>query len=646
MQLNRASTYEVENTQPVIGKTAVSVYNVSHTMRMLAETTYSHPIDAVVRETIANAVDACKNQKPIKIVCPSVLEPNFKVRDFGVGMTEEFFLDGYSKLGFSTKSASNEEIGGFGQGRFAPFAYKGCDVFYVRSVKDGKWFLGAIERDENFEVFVSVHSRGNSDEENGTEIIVPVLKADYTGFQVSVSKYTEFLTVKPICTVEPNQSRVAVEGKGWTIHGFEYSGSNFRAVMGGIPYRLSLQQIGVGTPLYGSVHSATFFFDIGDLAVSNSREELRYDNQTKAVLKHHISEMRAEIEARIETRGKQLKTEWEHWTDPEITALKTAIGTHVAHNLYCRAQGGVILAQSVLAARNSQGYSNAKEKCIRVTGNREFKIFVADIPRWRSRYVHLLQTAGWADNAYVIVVRGMNTLNTFLGGAPHTLMSQLLEPPKVVRPKVVSGTPKEKRKTKLFRYNGDAFQLDRYVTSYTGHEVYVPLDLTVIQDEYKTLFSMLPGLVRRKLVGVPRADLKVAEQAGWVRFDDWLRQSVTQRELEAYTVWVQIRHELERGYEAVTRAHVLAVDGFMPPPFMHNAYHVFQMLSFLKDLADKKWKYKVMLYLGCPPLCDNSLEFNTAWKAFRKAHPVFHKALDHNTFDAFGAFPEEVCRLL
>ncbi len=614
MLVNRALDYEVESTQPVLGKTAVSVYNVSHTMRMLAETTYAKPVEAVVRETIANALDACRNRVPIKIITPNLLEPNFKVRDFGTGMTEEFFLDGYSKLGYSTKSASNDAIGGWGQGRFAPFAYKGCDVFYVRSVKDGQFFVGTIERNADFEVFVSIQTRGETEEPNGTEIIIPVLHSDHIQFREAIAKYTEFLDPKPDCSVPPDETPALLEGDGWRITRIaNYQGTKFRAVMGGIPYAFDNSIC-----LMGEVNGADLMFEIGELAVSNSRESLRYDDATKKAIKARIEEIKKELTVRQAARIAQLKTKWEEWTDSELVQLNSAISYHTTKTLEFRAISGVLLAHDLAIACESNGLSRKIEKRIRLAPNNRFTFYVADHPKWRSRYVeHLESLIDATDNQYVVVVKYEGALNAF-GNPPFIKCSELPEPKKEIVARHAAAV-REKRTTKMFEFSCDEFR--EIKADFSGHKIYVPLAVTKVTEELQKAFELYP-CDKSKLVGVPKADWKLAEKAGWTRFDDHFRQQITPEMVEGYTYWLQTLRMPQVGlHDALS----LAQQGFQPPPFMVAAYNVFRMLRLI---VAHRINFALMKHLGCPPNMDDPLSFKSMWKDFGEQHPILARLLN------------------
>ena len=92
----------------------------------LLRNNYSNPTLAVVREISANALDAnmeANVTRKVEVAVPSRLNPTFSVRDFGGGLSQDEVFNLYSKYGKSTKRNSNNYIGAFGIGKFAPLSY-------------------------------------------------------------------------------------------------------------------------------------------------------------------------------------------------------------------------------------------------------------------------------------------------------------------------------------------------------------------------------------------------------------------------------------------------------------------------------------------------------------------------------------------
>ena len=91
----------------------------------LLRNNYSNTQLAVIREISANALDAnveANAKRRIEVKLPTSMNPTFAVRDFGGGLSEEDVFGLYSKYGKSTKRQSNNYIGAFGIGKFAPLS--------------------------------------------------------------------------------------------------------------------------------------------------------------------------------------------------------------------------------------------------------------------------------------------------------------------------------------------------------------------------------------------------------------------------------------------------------------------------------------------------------------------------------------------
>ena len=88
---------------------------------------YNHPIRTMVQEYLSNAKDACievgKDSDAIEVTLPTSLNPQFCVRDYGVGMSDERVKDVFVRYGISTKRETNKQLGCFGIGAKSGWAY-------------------------------------------------------------------------------------------------------------------------------------------------------------------------------------------------------------------------------------------------------------------------------------------------------------------------------------------------------------------------------------------------------------------------------------------------------------------------------------------------------------------------------------------
>lgn len=152
---------------------------------------YEDPIEATVRETVSNGLDALAvafsgEKAEIQVETPSELNPVFTVSDNGVGMTYDDLKEIYSRYGASTKTDNFDQIGAYGLGAKAPLAYG--TQFTVTSVKDGIKTTIIVVREE-LTNYIRVIESGPSDEPTGTTVSVPVANDDINKFTQYVERY-------------------------------------------------------------------------------------------------------------------------------------------------------------------------------------------------------------------------------------------------------------------------------------------------------------------------------------------------------------------------------------------------------------------------------------------------------------------------
>lgn len=136
------------DSHAVIGGGEAKAFGMSNSAEfftILSDTLYRDKKLAVVREVICNAHDAhvmgkCLD-RPIEITLD---EKELVIKDFGPGISDEKMHPVYCIYGGSTKVDDATQIGGFGLGCKAPFAYS--DHFTVISCHDGVRSVYAISR--------------------------------------------------------------------------------------------------------------------------------------------------------------------------------------------------------------------------------------------------------------------------------------------------------------------------------------------------------------------------------------------------------------------------------------------------------------------------------------------------------------------
>lgn len=282
---------EVESS----GITASSVFGISlkdsaHIMTILRDTLYSDKVLAVLREYSSNAWDAHKMvgkpDLPIKIVLPTQMEPTLVIQDFGPGLSQSDVFDVYTQYGASTKRASNDAVGMLGIGSKSGFAYS--DSFTVISCHGGKRRTFVALLDETDKGTINLLHEEDCGSDTGVTIQIPIQPRDIYEFTDKAQKLFSYFTPRPdintdlppvqAAMAELTHGAIAEHGDGWI------------ALMGCVPYRINLDQItGPSAPNGGindyiSKLSGILKFNIGEVQVSASREELKYSTSTKAAL--------------------------------------------------------------------------------------------------------------------------------------------------------------------------------------------------------------------------------------------------------------------------------------------------------------------------------------------------------------------------
>lgn len=146
----------------------------------LTTSLYKDRLRAPVREILSNAIDIQNrigNKQPIEIKLPTPLDSQFRIRDFGSGLSKEDMLRLYSSLFSSDKHlARANEVGGFGVGAKSPFAY--TDAFTVESFHNGTRTIYSAFMDGNRAPQLLELYQEITIEPNGLAVSYPIVKAD------------------------------------------------------------------------------------------------------------------------------------------------------------------------------------------------------------------------------------------------------------------------------------------------------------------------------------------------------------------------------------------------------------------------------------------------------------------------------------
>lgn len=260
-------------------------------MDILGNKLYKHKIDSTVREILANAKDACfeaKVKTPIEVHIPTMLEPWFSIKDYGIGMTPETIVDVYANYGASTKRGTNDLIGGFGIGAKVASVYSG--QFTVTSVKDGYKSIYQFFKNEKGMPSNTCVYYESTKEPNGTEVKISANNAsDFSQFEHYLIKYGTWIDY-PIVTNKnlkfEKPEAIFTEPKFWIT---KNNVSPNILVVGGVPYPFEQRNYS-STQI--SEYRLVYFANIGEVDLIASREELEYTEKTKKYLMSVVDDIK------------------------------------------------------------------------------------------------------------------------------------------------------------------------------------------------------------------------------------------------------------------------------------------------------------------------------------------------------------------
>lgn len=298
---------------------------------------YSNPILSICREISCNARDAHREvgigDTPIQIQLPNSLEPFYKIKDFGPGISPDRMYNIYIQYTASSKRADNTQTGGFGLGAKTPFSYS--DSFNIVTIVNGIKYNYAAAIDETRVGKIVLLSKEETSETNGTEIVIPVKLEDFKKFITSTEIATRYWDVKPIIIGYDDNfswvtSKIIFEGSNWSINDFNsddsYQGySSYRGygtsrhakclvIIDGIEYSLDHENLGriPNSKFIDSIRgNLLIYFNIGELTLSANREQIHFDNQTIDKIASRFSSIFSEIKLKLNNSINECKNLWD-----------------------------------------------------------------------------------------------------------------------------------------------------------------------------------------------------------------------------------------------------------------------------------------------------------------------------------------------
>ena len=296
------------------------IRNSAKAFNILSSGLYANKIRAIIREYSCNAVDshveAGRASTPFDVHLPNSLEPWFAVRDYGVGLDEQQVRNIFTTYFESTKTATDELIGGLGLGSKSAFSY--TDNFTIVAIKHGiKRVFTAFINEQGVPSIAPMGEEETTDP-NGVEIRFAVENSyDFRKFYEEARFVYKHFALRPVVSggigefkfIEPEYAdRDIVPG----VHASASGQGQCVAIMGHIEYPL---QVPGNADLGGLEHllncGLTIEFGIGELDIQASREGLSYIPETIAAIKDKLEAVNAVLATKIAEEVGTITNEWE-----------------------------------------------------------------------------------------------------------------------------------------------------------------------------------------------------------------------------------------------------------------------------------------------------------------------------------------------
>lgn len=465
----------------------ISLDDSAHIMSILRDQVYTDKVLAVIREYSANAWDAHRDSGkpdlPIKVTIPTAMDPTLIIRDFGHGLSPESVFQIYTKYGRSTKRDSDVSVGMLGIGSKSGFAYS--DTFTITSYHGGKKRMYIAVLDQTNKGLINLMHEEDSDE-TGVEIKIAVRPQDIHEFETKAKEFFKHFNPRPTINIEIPPARTNKYNlKNGIIYDngqYEYTGNSWYAVMGCVPYRINLNQIRGRVPNFIDQLSGVLYFNIGDVQINASREELKYGDSTRAAL---VDKFNALIDEHVKTILDDIKRDSKNVWERRIKAQALSL-LRVGVPKDCQdLVNGYIQIKNKMPATIS--VHNGKFKSDTITVHSSTRLIIKDDGRAREGF-------GFGSHDYIVRKNDKIDLKTLkadldkmiqdlnIDGIPVVLASSL--PWSSTR---VAGTFNIKHKLKVFKFKPSGQYAAPYSRYWEAEDISPKAeDVYVMIDNFKS----------------------------------------------------------------------------------------------------------------------------------------------------------------
>jgi len=304
---------------------------------------YSYPISSLIRELTSNATDAhvqlAENQKKAGIdfiekpVIVKLIEKagNKQIQfvDSGIGMSKKIVSEVYMEYLKTTKDKTNTQQGCFGMGAKTPMTYLNDTPYQMVTRFNGTELTYMFWYGLNAKNLVvpqsSLVSERPTTKDNGTTISVPILNNDFSRFVDGINEQLPyFKNIVYVGEGSELMKTTAEKLNNYTLYEADTfvmripDGDNsmdnhynrLHAVIDQVSYPIDITRCELDYSLRNSlsVLPIGIRFEIGELTVIDSREQLKYGDDNIKKINERINEFLVEIKTLYAEQKTEVKT--------------------------------------------------------------------------------------------------------------------------------------------------------------------------------------------------------------------------------------------------------------------------------------------------------------------------------------------------
>lgn len=322
IDLKVLSKHQAQSTGTGINKMRLSDDAQGIIFQMFTDNIYSNPIGTVVREITSNCFDS---HAEAGVKTPVIIKRSYDETsdthyisfiDYGVGMSPDRVQNIYGVYFESTKRTTNDQIGGFGIGGKTPLAYKRStgnnsgeydNSFFVITNYEGKQYYYTVFEGQEAPEYVLLDEQ-DTDERNGTEIRIPVLRRDWDKFEQEIVRqlyYFDNIIFEGFQSERISNDYKIVKGKNFLYRGNEVY-SRLHVCLGRVAYPIDFDSLDLNA--YDYDIPVAINVPIGEIGVTPSRESIKYSEQTVKYLKQRIEDVIEELKGMLSEKYDNVRT--------------------------------------------------------------------------------------------------------------------------------------------------------------------------------------------------------------------------------------------------------------------------------------------------------------------------------------------------